>query len=66
MRPNGAAKLAVISAGPAAPWAEQPTLQRRIALPILQRLFAASYDDMRRMKRILQEATDLDWISWLR
>ena len=63
MRVNGAAKLAVISAVPAAPWAEQPTLQRRIALPILQRMFGATYDDMRRMEAILLETTQVDWIS---
>ena len=60
---NGAAKLAVISAVPAAPWAEQPMLQRRIALPLLQRLFGATYDDMRRMEAILHETTNVDWIS---
>jgi putative NADH-flavin reductase len=42
MESNGAAKLAVISAVPAGPWAEQPLLQRRIALPLLQRPFGAS------------------------
>ena len=63
MRANGAAKLAVISAGPAAPWAEQPSLQRRIALPILQRMFGATYNDMRRMETILFETTQVDWIS---
>jgi putative NADH-flavin reductase len=63
MESNGAAKLAVISAVPAGPWAEQPMLQRRIALPLLQRFFGASYDDMRRMEAILQETTDVDWIS---
>ena len=63
MRSNGAAKLAVISAVPAGPWEEQPLLQRRIALPILQRIFAVSYHDMRRMETILQETTDVDWIS---
>jgi putative NADH-flavin reductase len=62
MRSNGAAKLAVISAVPAAPRAEQPILQRRIALPILQRIFAF-YDDMRRMEAILLETTHVDWIS---
>jgi putative NADH-flavin reductase len=60
---NGAAKLAVISAVPAAPWSDQPLLQRRIALPLLQRFFGATYDDMRRMEAILQETTDVDWIS---
>ena len=63
MESNGAAKLAVISAVPAGPWEEQPLLQRRLALPILQRIFGASYDDMRRMETILQETTDVDWIS---
>jgi hypothetical protein len=63
MESNGAGKLAVISALPAGPWEEQPLLQRRIALPILTRFFGASYDDMRRMETILQETTDLDWIS---
>lgn len=63
MRSTGAAKLAVISAVPAGRWEEQPLLQRRIALPILQRFFGASYDDMRRMETILQETTEVNWIS---
>ena len=62
MKTNGAAKLAVISAVPAGPTAELPTLQRRIAVPLLQRIFAF-YDDMRRMEAILGEATEVDWIS---
>jgi len=63
MKSNGAAKLVVISALPAGPWAEQPGLRRRIALPLLQRIFGATYDDMRRMEAILQETTWIDWIS---
>jgi putative NADH-flavin reductase len=63
MRSDGAVRLAVISAVPAGPWEEQPLLQRRIALPILRGFFGASYDDMRRMETILQETTDVDWIS---
>jgi putative NADH-flavin reductase len=63
MQSNGAAKLAVISAVPAGPWEGQPLLERRIALPILQRFFGGSYDDMRRMETILRETTDVDWIS---
>jgi putative NADH-flavin reductase len=63
MQSNGAAKLAVISAVPAGPWEGQPLLERRIALPILQRFFGGSYDDMRRMETILQATTDVDWIS---
>jgi putative NADH-flavin reductase len=60
---NGAAKLAVISAVPAGPWAEQPILQRRLALPFLERIFGTSYADMRRMEAILQETPEVDWIS---
>ena len=62
MKSNGAAKLAVISAVPAGPSAELPILQRRIAVPLLQRIFGF-YDDMRRMEAILGEATEVDWIS---
>jgi hypothetical protein len=63
MRSNGVAKLAVISAVPAGPWAEQPLFQRRVALPVLRHFFGASYDDMRRMETILHDTTDVDWIS---
>ncbi|MBV9945129.1 MAG: NAD(P)H-binding protein [Solirubrobacterales bacterium] len=63
MKSGGTVKIAVISAVPAGTWAEQPLLQRRIALPILQRFFGASYDDMRRVEAILRETTDIDWIS---
>jgi putative NADH-flavin reductase len=62
MKSNGAAKLAVISAVPAGPSAELPILQRRIAVPLLRRIFGF-YDDMRRMEAILGEATEVDWIS---
>ena len=63
MQSNGTDKLAVISAVPAGPWAEQPMLQRRIALPLLQRIFEATYDDMRLMEAILGETNGVDWIS---
>jgi putative NADH-flavin reductase len=63
MKSSGAAKFAVISAVPAGPWAEQPTLQRRIALPLLERIFGTTYADMRRMEAVLQGTTDIDWIS---
>jgi putative NADH-flavin reductase len=63
MQSNGTDNLAVISAVPAGPWAEQPMLQRRIALPLLQRIFGATYDDMHLMEAILRETSGVDWIS---
>ncbi len=55
-------KLAVISAAPVGPRAEQPFLERRVAMPILERLFGATYDDMRRMEARLR-TSDIDWVS---
>jgi putative NADH-flavin reductase len=55
-------RLAVISGAPAGPRAEQPFAQRRIAMPILELFFGASYADMRRMEAVLQES-DQDWVS---
>lgn len=61
MHAHAITKLAVISAVPAAPRAEQPFLQRRIAIPILDRVFGATYEDMRRMEALLR-GSDLDWV----
>src|SRR5262245_53505746 len=61
MDAHGIRKLAVISAVPAGPHAEQPFLQRRMIIPILERVFGASYDDMRRMEALLR-GSDLDWV----
>lgn len=61
MDAHGIRKLAVISAVPAGPRAEQPFLQRRMIIPILERVFGASYDDMRRMEALLR-GSDLDWV----
>ncbi len=55
-------KLAVISAAPVGPRAEQPFLERRVAMPILDRVFGATYDDMRRME-VLLHGSDVDWVS---
>jgi putative NADH-flavin reductase len=54
-------KLAVISAAPAGPRAEQPFLQRHLAMPILERIFGATYEDMRRMEALLR-GSDADWV----
>jgi putative NADH-flavin reductase len=55
-------RLAVVSAAPVGPRAEQPFLERRIAMPILDRLFGATYADMRRMEDRLA-GSGVDWVS---
>lgn len=60
MGAHGITKLAVISAVPAGPRAEQPFLQRRVIIPVLERVFSF-YDDMRRMETLLR-GSDLDWV----
>jgi len=61
MDAHGIRKLAVISAVPAGLRAEQPFLQRHMIIPILERVFGATYDDMRRMEALLR-GSDLDWV----
>jgi putative NADH-flavin reductase len=58
---HGIKKLAVISAVPAGPRAEQPFVQRRLIIPVLERMFGATYSDMRRMEAFLH-GSDLDWV----
>jgi putative NADH-flavin reductase len=60
MAAHGIGRLAVISAVPAGPRAEQPFLQRHLIIPVLERVFGF-YDDMRRMEALLR-GSDLDWI----
>ncbi len=62
MNANAIKKLAVISAAPVGPRAEQPFLERRVAMPILERVFGATYDDMRGMEALLA-TSDIDWVS---
>src|SRR5260370_35527491 len=61
MGAHGIKKLAVISAVPAAPRAEQPFLQRRMIIPILARVFGATYADMPPIEALLR-GSDLDWV----
>ena len=61
MDAHGITKLAVISAIPAGPRAEQPFLQRHVSIPILERIFGATYDDMRRMETLLR-GSGADWV----
>jgi putative NADH-flavin reductase len=62
MGTNGTSTIAVISAAPVGPRAEQSFLERRLAMPILERMFGATYDDMRRMEALLL-ISDVDWVS---
>jgi putative NADH-flavin reductase len=64
MHEHGIRQLAVISAAPAGPRAEQPLLERCVAMPLLERFFGGIYADMRRMEAFLTEACDdLDWVA---
>ena len=60
--PGSAQKLVVVSAVPVGPRADQPLLQRRIVLPLLDRVFGATYQDMRRMEDLLRRS-DADWVA---
>ena len=62
LTPGSAQKLVVVSATPVGPRGEQPLLQRRLVLPLLDRVFGASYDDMRRMEAELR-ASEADWVA---
>jgi putative NADH-flavin reductase len=62
MRGHGIRRLAVVSATPVGPRAEQPFLERRVAMPILDRIFGATYEDMRRMETELGES-HVDWVA---
>jgi putative NADH-flavin reductase len=64
MHAHGIRRLAVISAAPAGPRAEQPFLERRVAMPLLERFFGGIYADMRRMEALLTEdRDDLAWVA---
>lgn len=62
MGAHGISRIAVISAAPAGVRAEQPLLERHVLMPLLERLFGATYEDMRRMEALLR-ASNVDWVS---
>lgn len=62
MSTNTISRLAVVSAAPVAPRTEQPFLERRLVMPILDRFFGATYADMRRMEAILGDSR-AEWVS---
>ena len=53
-------RLVVVSSQAANVWANQPLFAKIILLPVLQHVFGATYDDMRRMERVLWESS----VSW--
>lgn len=55
-------KLAVVSAAPVGPRDGQSFVERRVLLPVLDLVFGATYDDMRRMEAILRDS-DVDWAA---
>jgi putative NADH-flavin reductase len=55
-------RLSVISAAPVGPRAEQPFLEGRLVMPILDRFFGPTYADMRRMEAVLS-GSRVDWVS---
>jgi putative NADH-flavin reductase len=61
MDAGGTRRLAVISASPVGPRAEQPAPLRLLVLPILDRLFGGAYADLRRMEAVLARRADLEW-----
>lgn len=62
MARHGIKRIVVISAHPVGPRQDQAFFDRRVVLPILERLFGATYQDMRRMEALLA-ASDADWTS---
>ncbi|MBV9160943.1 MAG: NAD(P)H-binding protein [Pseudonocardiales bacterium] len=55
-----ASRLIAISAAPTGPWSEVSTFERLVVYPLLEFLFGASYDDMRRMEGVLAHS-EVDW-----
>jgi putative NADH-flavin reductase len=55
-------RLSTISAAPVGPRAEQPFLERRMVMPILDRFFGSTYADMRRMEKLLADS-QVHWVA---
>lgn len=54
-------RLAVVSAAPVGPRDVHPPGQRHVVLPLLHRIFGATYQDMERMEAALR-ASDVEWV----
>ncbi|TDC85972.1 NAD-dependent epimerase/dehydratase family protein [Micromonospora sp. KC606] len=55
-------RIVVISASPVGPRQDQSFFDRHVVVPVLERFFGATYQDMRRMEALLA-ASDTDWTS---
>lgn len=62
MKANGIDRLVVVSASPAGPAEHHPGIERRIVMPILEKVFGASYRDMRRMEAGLADS-GVNWVA---
>lgn len=62
MAANGVKRVVVISALPVGAGPEHSFADRRIVFPILERIFGATYRDMRRMEALLRDSA-ADWTS---
>jgi putative NADH-flavin reductase len=62
MHVHGISRVSVVSAAPVGPRAEQPFLERRVAMPLLERVFGATYEDMRRMEALLR-SSEVEWVA---
>jgi putative NADH-flavin reductase len=62
MSAAGATRVTVVSAAPVGPREEQSALQRYVAMPILERVFGATYADMRVMEALFHES-GTDWTA---
>lgn len=60
MTDSSCQRIVAVSAVPAGPWMATSWMQRHTVLPILQRMFGGTYDDMRIMERSLVESS-FDW-----
>lgn len=62
MGAQGITRIVVISASPVGPRQEQAFFDRRVVMPVLERFFGATYQDMRRMEALLADS-DARWTS---
>lgn len=62
MGKQGINRIVVISAAPVGPQQDHAFFERHVVMPILERFFGATYQDMRRMEALLADS-DAAWTS---